>query len=558
MNSRIVFPLLIVLLSHPANGAGADDAARPEPPVPNHSQRAVTGEATQGAVKAGENQILLAALARLSISADAARALAGVTTGEALAVDGFSAQRTEIIRRAASPHLGKPVSLRTLEKLSDDIERGIRLADGGFTRVSFPPQEITSGAIAVVVTDARAGAVSIAGKAAFGLKFAANGFRTRPGQAVDGGRVLDDLDWLNENPLRAASLSYGDGTLPDEIDLTLRLRSRKPWRAYAGIDNQLGESLGDERLYAGFLHGDVAGLDHRATLQYTTALDFERLNGVSGIYEIPLPIRHLLEFSGGYTSSQSDVAGPLDQSGDFTRAAINYRIPRPRFRSMAHEWRVGVEYRDNAYLFPGGAEAGVQFFQLETGWKARRPDRFGASTLDFSVVYSPGHGILGADDDDYTALGGSGAEYWIVRMKAERSWKPSRQFTLVSRVKGQWADSDLLSSDEFSPAGISGVRGYDETTGYADHGAVGSLELVLRALALPEKLGDLTPLVFADGAILDRETLADAGTLFSAGAGLRWRKEERFSARADLAFPINPPAGAEQDPMLHFGAGVTW
>jgi hemolysin activation/secretion protein len=549
-----------VLLPMPAFGIGAEDTTRPTPPPEGRPpEKAVaTDSSTRGAVKAGEDQELLPALRGLVISRSPDTALAlQQQTREGVRIDGFSEKESAALEKIARAELGKPVSLRSLDRLTSALEAEFRSRGRMFLRISFPPQEITSGVIAIRITPARAGSISVKGKAAFGLDFARDGFRSRPDAEISTDTILEDLDWLNENPLRRASISYADGSADDALDLTLRLKAEKTWRVYAGIDNQLSESLGDERVFIGYQHGDVFQLDHRFTGQYTSALEFDRLQGISGAYEIPLPIRHLLAVSAGYTESESDVAGPLDQSGEFTRVALGYAVPLPRWNGISHEWRSGMEFRNNDYLFTNNTSQTVRFFQLGTGWKGRHTDRLGFSRLELSLAYSPGQGILGSEDADFIALGASGAEALIARIDAERTLKLGEQATLFGRLRGQWADSDLLSSDQISAAGATRVRGFDEVVGYADNGLVGTLEVQSRAWET-QQAGDFVALAFLDGAVLDRDAPTDPGELLSTGVGIRWRMADRVSARADLGIPLTYPDSEDGDPMLHFSVNTTW
>ncbi|MFN7342674.1 MAG: ShlB/FhaC/HecB family hemolysin secretion/activation protein, partial [bacterium] len=183
---------------------------------------------------------------------------------------------------------------------------------------------------------------------------------------------------------------------PDVINLKLRLRADKPWRAYTGMDNQLSEQLGNDRVFFGFQHGNLFSLDHRVTAQYTSSLDSKSLRGISGIYQVPLPTRHLIDVSLGYTESESDSAGPIDQSGHFSRIALDHRIPLPRWKSISQEWRVGMDFRKNEYLFSNNTSDTVNFSNLKAGWKGRRNDLLGYSLVDASLLYSPGHGMLGS------------------------------------------------------------------------------------------------------------------------------------------------------------------
>ena len=557
MKSQTAFATLCALLPVSVSGFGAEDASRPVPLTEHRAPDRPTRD-DSGGVKAGKDQILVPALMGMAIGTTVNTSLdlqKQKKTGVLL--EGFSDEDAVALRKIAERYIGRPVSLRSLDKLSSELEIAFRLSGRSFVKVSFPPQEITSGVIAVLVCPARAGAIVMAGKPSFGMKFSADAFRTLPGKEVSGDVVMEDLEWINQNPLRRASISYADGAAPDALDLTMRMRAEKTWRAYAGIDNQLSRDLGDERLFLGFQYGDLFSLDHRLTAQYTSSLDSKSLRGISGIYEIPLPIRHLLDISLGYTDSDSESDGPINQSGKFSRVALGYRVPLPRWKSITQEWRMGMEFRDNEYLFSDGSRDTVRFFQLETGWKGRRMDGLGSTKLDASLIYSPGQGILGSNDDDFIALGADGAESWIARLDLERTLKLGDVATLLGRCQAQWADSTLLSSDQISAGGFNRVRGFDETVGYASKGIVGTIELQSRSLST-RKTGDFQAITFVEGALLHRDQSGDVGHLASTGVGIRWRYEDHFAARVDLAIPVDVPSDETGDPMLHFSVSTTW
>ncbi len=199
----------------------------------------------------------------------------------------------------------------------------------------------------------------------------------------------------------------------------------------------------------------------------------------------------------------------------------------------------------------------MRFFNLETGWKARRYDSFGYTRMDASLAYSPGHGILGSKDADFIALGADGAESLIAKIELERTLKLGENATLLGRCQSQWSDSNLLSSDQISAGGFGLVRGFDETVGYASTGIVATIELQSRSYHTP-KAGDYQAVTFVDAAFLNRDQAGDVGQLASTGVGLRWRRAERVSARVDLGIPIDCPPQTDRTPMLHFSVSTTW
>lgn len=559
MKSPALLGVLAAASISTAFGTGADDANKASAPDARAAEKPEHGNReTDGAVKAGEDQVLLPKLLGLVIAPEADSALKLQASGQSgVQVSGFSEAETSALRIAAEGAIGQAVSLKSLDALGTKLEAAMKASGNRFMLATFPDQEITSGIISVRIAEARTGKVMLSGRPTFGLKFAADAFRTTPGQALDEGRILDDLEWINENPLRRATISYADGTAPDTLDLTLKLRAAKPWRVYAGIDNQLSDRLGDERLFAGFQYGDVFGLDHRMTTQITAALDVERLKGISGSYEIPLPDRTLLQVSAGYTEVDSPSAGLIDQSGRYSRVAIDYRVPLPRWNGLSHEWRAGLEFRENAFEFPSGIERSARFFQIEAGWKGRLSDRFGSTRFDASLHYAPGHGIFGSEDQDFIALGGEGAESLIAQFEAERTWSLNDAGQLMGKLKAQWSDSTLLPSDQIAASGASRVRGFDETKGFADNGLILTFEWQSPYWHAGDA-GDFQALTFLDAAFLDSHQGNDGSQLAAVGVGVRWRLDEHLTAKADLGLPIDDPDTDKADPRLQFSITTSW
>jgi hemolysin activation/secretion protein len=216
-----------------------------------------------------------------------------------------------------------------------------------------------------------------------------------------------------------------------------------------------------------------------------------------------------------------------------------------------------MEFRDNEYLFSDDTRDTVRFFHFVTGWKGRRNDSLGHTRMDASLSYSPGQGILGSEDEDFIALGADGAESLIARLEIERTLKLGENATLLGRCQAQWADSELLSSDQISAGGVGRVRGFDETVGYASRGFIATIELQSRSYHTP-KAGDYQAVAFLDTAFLNRDQAGDVGQLASTGLGLRWRHDERVTAKLDLGIPIDCPDGIDTKPMFHFSVSTAW
>ena len=128
---------------------------------------------------------------------------------------------------------------------------------------------------------------------------------------------------------------------------------------------------------------------------------------------------------------------------------------------------------------------------------------------------------------------------------------------LVGRIQGQWADSNLLSSDQISASGMGRVRGFDETVGYASKGLVASLEL--RSKSFPTAhAGEFQGISFIDAATLNPDHPGDVDRLAAVGVGVNWHYQEVLAAKLILGIPIAAPSDVDDDPRLYFSVSTYW
>jgi len=275
------------------------------------------------------------------------------------------------LRLLLKPYLGKPVTLATLQRLRAELEQWFVASDQPVTQVILPPQEITSGTITYQIHPRMAGRVLLQGKTVFGRKFITGAFTTRPGDRVSAAQVTRDLIWMNENPFRRVDITYADGQDRDHADLLLKLSENRPWRFFAGWNNQSNERLGDHRLLAGASFGNLWGADHQLSVQWLTALDRQELGAFAATYVIPLPWRHHLELSTIFSRSDTTLSDDLDLSGEVRRGALKYRIPLPSQGNWRPEVFLGAEYQENHFtlLSADGRRSGREatLFNLSAG-----------------------------------------------------------------------------------------------------------------------------------------------------------------------------------------------
>ena len=147
--------------------------------------------------------------------------------------------------------------------------------------------------------------------------------------------------------------------------------------------------------------------------------------------------------------------------------------------------------------------------------------------------------------------------------------KLPHEFSLVLKATAQFANGNLLASEQLNLGGYDGVRGFEDRFGRGDGGLLLSAELRTPSLSLLAHVGckrlkdDLQLLAFYDyGAANVHDPLPDENRNFaisSAGLGLRYSIAEHISVRADYGWVIED--GDQTDAgkgRAHIGVTVTY
>ncbi|MFM7181831.1 MAG: ShlB/FhaC/HecB family hemolysin secretion/activation protein [Verrucomicrobiales bacterium] len=563
MNDRFLALLsCLVLIAIQARGNDILEQLSPERPSNQEPRRqsSPSGQSgSEGSVE--ENAPLLESLKGIVIATEKELASAVGVTAKVV-VAGLRQSAAGPMARLGEPRIGRPATLHDLKTLQAAMEEWLHAHGSPLSDVYLPPQEISSGIVTYAVRERLVGQVTMKGTPAFGKEYILREFRPRPGQELNSRKVLEDLQWLNQNPFRRVDLLYTDGEKPELSKLQLQVNEQTPWRVYSGYNNYSNERTGDHRIFAGFQLGNLWNAEHQLYFQALSSLDTSELGALSASYVAPLPWRHLLEVSGVTSRSSINLPSELELSGDTWRVAAKYRVPLPPAAQLRHEWNFGAEFQENSYDVQAddgrSRGGGTTIFNLRTGYELHHGDRLGATALEIDFTYSPG--IFGADDADYDIVRkGARAEYWLVGFEAERHWWLPLDSSLYMKAAGQYADQPLLATERYSPTGGYEVRGYDENVLLADSAL--RLTMEWRSQGFRTPLGKLFEtgrdrlqfIGFWDYAILDNDTITAPGPLQSVGFGLRYQAGRNLTVKADLGFPLEEVATTrdEESARLH-------
>jgi hemolysin activation/secretion protein len=460
-----------------------------------------------------------------------------------------------------TPFLGKATTFGDLQLLCAEVVKFYRENNRPVVDAQLPEQEITTGVVQVLVIEGRAGRVLAEEQRWFPEQRLIRAIRVKPGDFIEANRLLDDINWLNRNSFRRTDLLFRKGEVPGETDIVLKTTDRLPFRPYVSYDDWGTDLTGTHRLQAGFNWGNAFGLDQTLSYQFSTAPNPEVFTAHAGIWTIPLPWRHVLEFFGSYGRSRPEDLD-VDVDAKSLQLGTLYTVPLPNIRGIKQDIALGAEFKEsnNNLLFGGTSifNSETQIFQLRLSYQAREVDVGGATSAQVSIFYSPG-GITESNTDEAfeQERAFAEAEYFYGRVSIQRTQRLPKSFTLVASAAGQIATGNLLASEQFSLGGATTVRGYEEGILNGDRGWLASVELYSPPILILNRIGirtnddELKFLAFCDlGGASNVHLLPDEDSyvgIAGVGVGVRYRVGTWLSFRMDYAWQLQDIPDTESD-----------
>ncbi len=463
------------------------------------------------------------------------------------------------VEASLAKYLGQPLSLATLDQLVRDAIVAYRSSDLPVVDVLVPEQEISTGVLQLVVIEGRVGNVKVEGAEYTDPQYLKDQIRLSRGEVVKESVLLRDISWINRHPFRRVNLIYSPGADYGTTDLILQTQDTRPISFYVGYENSGNELLNEDRFIAGVNLSGPLFLSPENTLsyQYTTDMEFDRVQGHSGVWTSYLPWRHFVTFLGAYVTSEADVfvdGEKLETGGESEQFSVRYAIPLAGPRWWSHEIELGGDFKSsNSNLDFGELEVfdtTTEVFQFSLGYNVTQRDQFGATRIDSEVVWSPG-GITSDNSDEVfeTQRAGATADYVYARAALERSVNLPADWQLIGRVEGQISTNNLLASETLGAGGYDTVRGYEMRIVRGDQGGLASVEVRTPTMSPANWIGyanmrdGMQLLAFYDYGYLENvdplEDEPDSISLGSFGVGLRYQFEENFSLRMDYGWQIH-------------------
>lgn len=470
-----------------------------------------------------------------------------------------------------SKYLNRPLTQDDLYKIEKTIVTYYQHNERPLVMVKIPGQETSSGVLRVYIFESMLAEVQSTGCRWFSDEKIASYIRLKPGDEIDEGTLLQDLFWMNRNPFHKTDVIYTAGKADGTTIVKLVTKDRFPLRTYVGTDNTGLDTIGRNRMYGGLNWGNVFGLDHFMTYQYTASYNIHRFQAHTVHYTAPLSWRHVFIVFGGYSTDHAHIpVKHFKGSGSSYQASGRYTVPIHCGTKLLHDATLGFDFKrtNNTVEFSEtpvfGKLANLTQFLLE--YSLGYETKMAKTSFVGSLFFSPAEMVGDQSRADFESLRPfAQTKYVYFKAGFAEVIRFDDICAILMTFRGQISSANLLPSEQFGLGGYDTVRGYEERIINFDNAVVANLELrspPIRVFTGKKASTDesLQFLVFCDYGFggNHRPVSGEKRTryLLSAGPGVRYNLTPYLSARFDYGFKFKdvPFDGAFGRP--HFSVTV--
>jgi hemolysin activation/secretion protein len=481
----------------------------------------------------------------------------------------------KLLNDLMTSHFGNPLTEGEISCIKKEVLGYYQGEDRCALTVIAPCQDLTNGVLTLIVIESKLGGIRVTGNRHFSSEQFCKAISLQPDQPISRKQLVKEVQWLNENPFRKVDVVYAPGTAFGTTDIELVVNDRRTIRFYSGFDNTGNDTTGNNRIYAGFNWGDVFGLDHIFSYQFTTAPEYNRFWAHTGTYTIPLPWYNTLIFFGGYSQIHAKFrsfeapAEIFSNKGASWQVSARYDIPLPLFTFALHEFTLGYDFKNtNSNLFFGAIPVNpnpthVNLGQFMASYNIGYESKDIYTSFELEGFWSPGEWYPNQTNADYQELRLKAKNKYIyARSSFSFIWDFSSPFTFFSALRGQIANRNLLPSEEFGVGGYDTVRGYKEREVNGDDAFVMNLELQTKPRGFGEIfrkvkwIDDLILIAFFDYgmAIKNQTAFGQKKTdyLYSVGPGVKYQMFPYLNARLFYGIQLNDLGFGGPHNRIHF------
>jgi hemolysin activation/secretion protein len=481
-----------------------------------------------------------------------------------LTIESATAYSEKDLLPAYQGRLDKEVSLFDIYQIAALLTAKYRNAGYILSQVVVPAQSVEDGRVRLQAIEGYIAAVTLEGVDGDRRKLVQRyADRIKQSRPLKNDVLERYLLFMNDLPgafARATIKSSPD--TPGASDMHVQF-THQMVQGGLSLDNRGGKSQGPLRLNADMGLNSALGLQESTRVRFVHSLSDELIFGSLSHDQTIGPDGGKLSLSASLSKSKPEELAfiPLNLETSSQTAALMYSYPLIRSRAQ------NLSLRGSFTLHEGE----TKIFNVKDTRDSLRAVRLGA-TYDIAdawggvnlldIELSQGiHGLGSSDNNDLFLSRRNGrVDFTKATLYAVRLQSLLPRLSFLAAVSGQYAFTDLLSSELYGFGGEQFGRGYDPSELVGDHGFAVKLELRYTITAPGFLDSSYTAYTFYDAGIVYQRTSGgfnDSDSAASAGLGLRVTFGRHVSAYAEMAKPLTRDVSAEGNRDLRGYAGVS-
>lgn len=391
-----------------------------------------------------------------------------------------------IIERTLTPFLGPDGHLDKVQDAASALERAYREAGYPTVLVNIPEQDVVAGLVQLEVVEGKVSRVRVTGSRYHLLsEIKSKVDSVQPGQPMHIPSFQADLNTLNStsNDLRVTPV-LKPGRTPGTVEVDLRVKDELPLHGSLELNNHNSLDTTDTRMSASISYDNLWQQHHSISLQYQDAPEQPGESRVlASTYILPI-IDNVSRLAAYAVSSDSEVSTVGDLSVVGAGNILGVRLVRALGASSGyvHSLSVGMDYKDfDESVRMQGADADrtpIQYASLAGIYNGTVISEKTTTRLGFSLNMGLREMLGGSDFEAFNRKRNDAKpNFAYIQSSVKHQYRLASGWRINGRGKIQWADSPLISNEQFSAGGATTVRGYYESQTLGDDGVVASLEL---------------------------------------------------------------------------------
>ena len=388
------------------------------------------------------------------------------------------------IENVLYPLLGPDKTLTDVEGARVALESYYHGHGYGTVFVDIPPQKVEGGVVRLRVTEGRVEQEHISGAHYFPERDVIAALpAAAPGRVLQLSKLQDELQAVNAaTPDRSVVPVLKAGSAPGTVDLALQVHDTLPLHGSLELNNQASLDTRSLRAVTSLSYGDMFGRLDSLSLQFqTTPQQFDQVRVFAANYLFH-PLDAGLQPSFEYINSNSNVAalGTLGVLGIGEITGLRLGYPFVTSVPSNQSLTFGVDYKHFRNTINQSAttseDTPISYLNLSFAYAGLWHSDWRTTSFSLTANLGPRHLVNNEGSFANDRFEGR-SNYFYLRGDLDFEFKLPGNFQLKLRAAGQAAAEPLITNEDFSIAGIDGVRGYLESEVLGDRGTKETIQI---------------------------------------------------------------------------------